>query len=45
MGDQSEYIQPVHLGSYHFLPGAGLSVCDCRSPIFSGPPLACAKKF
>ena len=25
------------LGSYHFLPGEGISVCDGQS-IFSGPP-------
>ncbi len=33
------------LGSYHFLPGEGPSVCDGQSPIFSGPPFAYGKKF
>ncbi len=32
-------------GSYHFLLGGGQSVCDCRLPIFSGPPLCIRKKF
>ncbi len=35
----------VTLGSYHFLPGGGASVCDPGSPIFSGPPLGMRKKF
>ena len=26
-------------GSYHFLAGGGMSVCDGQLPIFSGPPL------
>ncbi len=32
------------LGSYHFLPGGGASVCDGRLPIFSGSPLCICKK-
>ncbi len=31
-------------GAIIFLPGAGASVCDGWSPIFSGPPLAYVKK-
>ncbi len=34
----------MYLGSYHFLAGGGRSVCDGRSPIFSGPPPCIRKK-
>ncbi len=32
------YCGSMYLGSYHFLPGGGASICDGRSSIFSGPP-------
>ncbi len=32
------------LGSYHFLPGGGVSFCNCRLPTFSvHPPLHAQK--
>ncbi len=35
----------IALRELSFLAGEGLSVCDGRSPIFSGPPFAYAKTF
>ena len=35
----------TELGSYHFLPGGGASVCNGRSPIFFWSPFAYVNKF
>ena len=34
-----------HKGAIIFYPEGGPSVCDCRSPIFSGPPLCLRRKI